>query len=378
MNPLYQKHLARQMTPSELLFLDLLIEVLQNIKQVKLEIMATAIPLPILFDSRRKKIQRFLSISNLDLKSLWFPIIQDWLSENFAVSETLYIAIDRTNWDDLNLMMVSLIYQGRALPLYFELLPKLGSSNFSEQQRVLSPVLDLLKTYKTVVLGDREFCSVQLANWFREEDVDFCLRLKEKTSFLKDGKFELLSQQGLKPGTSLFLKGVKVTRKTKIKGFNVAAKWKKPYRQVTVKEAWYILTSLEDKNAAIAAYKKRFNIEEMFRDFKGGGYNLEETKVRGKRLESLILITCFAYFQGTLIGQKINKKRVSKYLGRIKETGRITRRHSYFYLGLYCCDWVPLINKCWETVEQLMKLSPGKLPNYLRGMRAMELIVSTF
>ncbi|MDY6781620.1 MAG: IS4 family transposase, partial [Cyanobacteriota bacterium] len=40
------------------LFLDLLIEVLQNIKQVKLEIMATAIPLPILFESRRKKLQR--------------------------------------------------------------------------------------------------------------------------------------------------------------------------------------------------------------------------------------------------------------------------------------------------------------------------------
>lgn len=133
-HPLYQKHLARQITPSELLFLDLLIEVLQDIKQVKAEIIATAIPLPILFQSRRKKLQRFLSISTLDIKNLWFPIIQDWLSENFADSETLYIAIDRTNWDDLNLMMVSLIYQGRALPLYFEFLPKLGSSNFSERR----------------------------------------------------------------------------------------------------------------------------------------------------------------------------------------------------------------------------------------------------
>lgn len=147
---------------------------------------------------------------------------------------------------------------------------------------------------------------------------------------------------------------------------------------MTVKEAWYILTSLTDRDAAIAAYKKRFNIEEMFRDFKGGGYNLEGTQVRGKRLESLILIVCFAYFQATLMGQKIKKKGVGKYLGRIKETKRTTKRHSSFYLGLYCCNWVPLINKCWETVEKLMKLNPGKLPNYLRGIRAMELILSAF
>ena len=376
LHPLYQKHLGNQITPSELLFLDLLIEVLQDLKQVKLEILATALPLPILFESRRKKLQRFLSLSTLDLKSFWFPIIQDWLSETLATSETLYIAIDRTNWDDLNLMMVSLIYQGRALPLSFELLPKLGASNLAEQQRVLFPILALLKSHKIVILGDREFCSVQLANWLREENVSFCSRLKENTSIEKDGKFERLNQQGLKPGISFFFKTVRVTQQNRIKGFNVAAKWKRSTRQAAVKEGWYILTNLEDKKAAIAAYKKRFDIEEMFRDFKGGGYNLEETKVRGKRLESLIVIVCMAYFKATLIGQKLHKKGVGKYIGRSKEVRRITRRHSHFYLGLYCSAWVPFVNQCWETVEKLMDKNRNKLPDYLRGMRAMTLILS--
>jgi hypothetical protein len=39
-----------------------------------------------------------------------------------------------------------------------------------------------------------------------------------------------------------------------------------------------------------ASYKKRFDIEEMFRDFKSGGYNMEDTNVTGNRLISLILI----------------------------------------------------------------------------------------
>jgi hypothetical protein len=39
-------------------------------------------------------------------------------------------------------------------------------------------------------------------------------------------------------------------------------------------EKWYNLGTLPE---AIAAYKQRMGIEEMFRDCKTGGYNLEST-----------------------------------------------------------------------------------------------------
>jgi hypothetical protein len=84
-----------------------------------------------------------------------------------------------------------------------------------------------------------------------------------------------------------------------------------------------------------ASYKKRFNIEEMFRDFKSGGYNIEDTNVTGNRLISLILITAFAYSSATFKGQNIKSKGVQKYVGRIKEYGRAQRRHSSFYIALY-------------------------------------------
>ena len=80
--------------------------------------------------------------------------------------------------------MVSLIWDKRAIPIYFELLPKLGSTNLVEQQAVLSQVFPLLREYKLTVLGDREFCSVKLANWLREQGVYFCLRLK-KNEFIQ-------------------------------------------------------------------------------------------------------------------------------------------------------------------------------------------------
>ena len=82
-----------------------------------------------------------------------------------------------------------------------------------------------------------------------------------------------LNELGLKPGISLFIEDVKVTKTPKIGGFNVAAKWQRKILGVAPKEGWFILTNLTNKEAAIAAYRKRFGIEEMFRDFQSGGYN---------------------------------------------------------------------------------------------------------
>jgi hypothetical protein len=50
-------------------------------------------------------------------------------------------------------MMVSLIWDKRAIPVYWELLPKLGSSNWSEQKAAIEQVLPLFKNYKVVILG---------------------------------------------------------------------------------------------------------------------------------------------------------------------------------------------------------------------------------
>ena len=58
-----------------------------------------------------------------------------------AVGQKLLIAIDRTQWGCINLLTIALIWHKRAIPLYWCLLPKLGSSNLSEQTLTLEQVL---------------------------------------------------------------------------------------------------------------------------------------------------------------------------------------------------------------------------------------------
>lgn len=287
--------------------------------------------------------------------------------------------MDRTNWKNKNLLIISIIYRNRAIPVYFKRLSKFGSSNISEQKEVISNVLELFNDYQVVILGDREFCSAKLAEWLHSKALKFCLRLKENEQVeLKNNMWLQLKNCGLKPGISFFLENVKVTKTHKVEGFGIACKWKRSYRESAVSEGWFILTNMSSVEEAIAAYKKRFDIEEMFRDYKSGGYNLEGTNVEGKRFIALIIVISFAYLVATLQGQLIKNKGVQKYVARIKEYGRLTKRHSSFYIGLYAQKWIKFMDNSWNLVHDLIGLSRHKLDNYLRGIRAMNLILSTF
>lgn len=375
----YQKHLKSQLNVAEFIFLKILLILLQSIKKVSLEKLANALPIGIKFESRRKRIQRFLSLPNLTIEKVWFPIVKELLETYFRNEKIIYVAIDRTNWSCINLFMVSIIWDKRAFPIYFELLPKLGSSNISEQQNLISKVIPVFENYKICILGDREFCSVKLAKYVQSLGIYFCLRLKknEFVEYEKDIWIEL-NNLGLVPGVAFFIKGVKVTKSKGFFSFNIACKWKRKINGVAPKEGWFILTNFDSLESAISAYKQRFDIEEMFRDFKKGGYNLEDTNVEGKRFITIVLLIAIAYTSATIQGQQIKRKGIQKYVARVKEYGRLERRHSSFYIGLYGQTWLNFKDVCIELVAELMRLNLNKRKYYQQGLRAMKLIESTF
>lgn len=85
--------------------------ILQDYRWVRLEELASQFPQKILFESRRKKLQRFLDNPHLTIAKIWCPLFSYWLQNNFDSGSVLYIAIDRTQCQSVNLIFVSLIYQ---------------------------------------------------------------------------------------------------------------------------------------------------------------------------------------------------------------------------------------------------------------------------
>lgn len=191
-----------------------MVQIIQAHRRVRLEELANYFPSPIFFESRRKKLKRFFETPCLTIEGVWIPIIKQWLKQSFNHGDVLHIAIDRTQWGLINILMVSLVIDNRGIPLYFELLDHTGNSNFDTQKSILARVLPLLKEYKIVLLGDREFCSVELARWLNEQKrVYYALRLK-KSNYIEVEKevWTRLNDLGLSPGMSLFYQGVKVTK----------------------------------------------------------------------------------------------------------------------------------------------------------------------
>ena len=356
-----------------------MVQLVQAHRKVRLEELASYFPIPIYFESKRKKLKRFLESSYLTIEGVWIPIVRQWLEQSFNPGNVLHIAIDRTQWGLINILMVSLVIDNRGIPLYFELLDHRGNSNFDTQKSILSRVLPFLKEYKIVVLGDREFCSVELAKWLHgQKQVYYALRLK-KSNYIEVEKemWTRLKDLGFSPGMSLFYQGVKVTKTKGFIGSNIVAKWKRKYRGIETKEAWFIITNLSSLDETIEAYKKRFCIEEMFRDFKKGGYDLERTKLTGHRLTSLIILITLAYSMATFSGKIIKDKGLAKYVGRVRKNKKMQRRHSNFYIGLHGKDWVESCDLFAVESQALMQLSPEKCAYYRRGRRAISLIKSS-
>lgn len=65
----------------------------------------------------------------LDLKGLWFGLLRVFLEQQLLVGDSVYVAIDRTTWRDINLLMASIVWKGRAIPLYWQRLETLGNSH---------------------------------------------------------------------------------------------------------------------------------------------------------------------------------------------------------------------------------------------------------
>ncbi|MEP6486473.1 hypothetical protein NDI43_23000 [Microcoleus vaginatus GB2-A3] len=219
----------------------------------------------------------------------------------------------------------------------------------------------------------------------KEKGVFFCLRLKRNHCIeIEHLVWQRLDKLGIMPGTSLYFQGERVRKTQPATGFDFACKWKRNYGAWKVDEAWFILTNLGLLPAAIPcgiaslhdAYKPRMGIEEMFRDCKTGGYDLEGTSLKGNRLIKIILLVTLAYSSAIFEGTDIRKNQVVKYVCRRQEPKKISRRRSTFGVGLDGEKWVNYLEQYSSEVEQLIKLTRNKRRFYQQGMRAATLIRS--
>ena len=154
-------------------------------------------------------------------------MIKKIIDSQFKAGDRLIITIDRTQWKNNNISMVSVIWKKRALPIYWLLLSKKGSSNFYEQVATIRPIIRLLNNYKLVIIGDREYRSTAFALWLAKKNIDFVLRLNKNTKIKpRYQKYQSLDSLDIKPGYKVLYDGVLVTENNSNNRFNVVVYWR--------------------------------------------------------------------------------------------------------------------------------------------------------
>jgi hypothetical protein len=319
------------------------------VRTVNLKEIALAFKSEAQVTSRYRRLQRFFALFEIDYVMIARWIFQLMLKEG----SKYYLLIDRTNWywgkKKINVFMLAVAYEGVAIPVFWILLDKGGSSNFNEQKRLISQFIDTFgKECIAGLLGDREFTSGKLFKWINKEKIPFYIRIKEgsqvcikKKKLMKAKKlFKDLNpkEQGIF-NMSVWVFGEKV--------FLAGSRSEKG-------ELMLVATNQMPRNA-VAIYLRRWEIESLFQSLKSRGFRFEETHISDlERIKKLVLLMAIGFVWAHRVGEWLAEQKPIM-LKTFKQQKRL--QNSYFRYGLdFIRELIFSANKKIKEFQNCIKL----------------------
>ncbi len=285
--------------------------------------------------ARRQRVRRFLSNPRINV-TLFIPALLRLLRPLLLDVDEVILSMDRTEWRKrgqvVNVLSVALVLDGITFPLYWVVFSRPGATGLQQWQDVLTPALDALRSTSWLenrpltVAADREFASPKLAEWlFNTYRVNSVLRLK-RSEYVDQGLTCQKVADWLVPlrcGQCRFLRDCRVTQSSHFR-VNVALQWEKGYL-----EPWVILSTHRTFPATIEAYRKRWGIEPMHRDWKSSAFDIEGTRVTDpQRIARLLIPIALCYALCGLEGIR------EQAAGEVRNAHTDKRTTSLFLRGL--------------------------------------------
>ena len=211
------------------------------------------------FKTNEKRGNRLLQDANFQIDDSTFrkyiKILFKALRERkiLRARDRIQINIDyTTDNDDFLILMSSIKFGSRAVPLYFSMRLYPKRKNQSNQKKMEASFLRALrhllpKTYDYTIVADRGFGNQRFAKLCQENGFDFVLGINENLKIERDGKIENLEKY----------KGKNEKFKARV------VSWDEEYFfEIRTKNGstWFLMMPPESKNGA-EKYEQRFEIE---------------------------------------------------------------------------------------------------------------------
>lgn len=308
-------------------FIGLFIIALSKVQTVNFEKIAVAFENQAKTFSSLRRIQRFIAEFLLDTN-----IIARLVFVLLPHKPPYRLALDRTNWKlgtkNINLLVLSIVYQGVAFPILFSMMNKFGNSSTAERIDLLERYIELFGILSIdCLLADREFIGDDWIGFLNNYNIRYHIRIRENFKVIIPRNGHIIKAawlfNGLKFNQFVYIrKIVKVNNQLcYISGSKVLNKKGIPELQIII--------SFNKPDQADTLYKERWQIETAFRALKSSGFNIEDTHLtEPDRVGKLFALVMIAFVWAYKIGIYLNSLKPIP----IKKHGR--KAYSFFKFGL--------------------------------------------
>lgn len=268
-------------------------------KSVKLDNIAEKVERNGKLDSQTMQFRRWLQNKNIDAKVHYLPFIRS-LIQALAKLPLVLIIDGSVTAKGCMTLMVSVVYQKRALPLLW-VTRKSPKGHFPEEMHI--ELIRMVKTFvptgtEVVCLGDGEFDGADWLHTVQQFGWHFACRTAKNTVLYEDGDRFVFQDVCPARGGCLEILAVKFTEACKIK-VNAVVYWGRDYQ-----DPLYLVTDFPTAEEAYFWYRKRFKIETLFSDLKGRGFNLNKSGLREpERVARLLIAVALAYVWMVYLGR---------------------------------------------------------------------------
>ncbi|MBP1468948.1 hypothetical protein EYB53_024785 [Candidatus Chloroploca sp. M-50] len=336
-SPLYDS-IHQQMTDqlvdaltSQLTTLALIVVAVSQCVAAQLGRIARAMPVDTTQSAKEQRLRRFLDNDRMTQETHYHPIVRRALQG--LKGQRVHILIDRVLIQNRhNILVVSVGFRRRSIPLTWIALDHRGPSGLEDQQAVVRDALALLPPgVRVSIHGDSEFRSQALFAWVRGLGHDALLGVTGRTlvADTRDGKATSLEHRMAGQTEVVYLNGVYLTEDGH-GPVNVIAWWDKdPDGKILVRA---VMTNLPANGRTYRLGKRRMWIETVFRDWQSGGFHLDRSGLEDRqRFARLLLPLVIAYLWFVAVGRWVVKRGYRKL---VDDGPARSWKYSLFQLGV--------------------------------------------
>lgn len=332
--------------PSQIASLSLALVGVIHSQAGQLGAIARAMPLDTSQVCKEQRLRRFLDNTRITLGTHYQPLVARSL--HGLQGQRVQVLIDRVLLrDQHNVLVVSLAFRRRSIPLAWTILPHRGSSSLAERQALVVQALALLPPgVRVSVHGDSEFRSPDFFAWLRAQGCSVLLgvsgQLYVYAAAQPGSPGQPLAQRVARGGPS-YLTGVYLTQEQRYGPVQVIAWWERDDDGKLVLRG--VVTDQPATARTKALGQRRMWIETVFRDWQSGGFRLHRTGITSPaRFQRLLLILALAYLWLVSLGRWVVKR---GYRRLIDDGTRRCWHYSLFQLGV---GWVQRLHTFGQTV----------------------------